>query len=281
MKLRIIWALLAVTLAGCGRMPNPPATDAKPMAHTPAATNAPVATALPIPAPPIDDRLPQALTLEKEGKIPEARALLQDLAAVSNATDEALSALGELNTTILFTQAPAPEKIDYTIQSGDTLGKLAAHYGTTIELIQKANNITGEKIRIGDRLRIYQGKFAVDINNTVDTLTVTDDGRFFKRYRVGTGQYGKTPLGEFKISTRLKDPAWHRPDGKIIPFGDPENILGTHWLGLDIPRYGIHGTWETNSIGKQASAGCVRLLNDDVAELYVMLPLNTPVTIHN
>jgi lipoprotein-anchoring transpeptidase ErfK/SrfK len=48
-----------------------------------------------------------------------------------------------------------------------------------------------------------------------------------------------------------------------------------------VPRYGIHGTWETNSIGKQSSAGCIRLLNDDVAELFLLLPLGTSVTIHD
>ena len=60
-----------------------------------------------------------------------------------------------------------------------------------------------------------------------------------------------------------------------FPYGDPENILGTHWLGLNVPGYGIHGTWDTNSIGKQATAGCIRLLNDDIAELYTILPVGT------
>ena len=88
-------------------------------------------------------------------------------------------------------------------------------------------------------------------------------------------------MGEFKITSRIENPPWYRPDGKTIPYGDPENILGTHWLGLNVPGYGIHGTWEPDSIGRQSSAGCIRLLNDDVAELYVMLPVDTPVTIHD
>jgi lipoprotein-anchoring transpeptidase ErfK/SrfK len=119
------------------------------------------------------------------------------------------------------------------------------------------------------------------VSKTANLLTVTDNGKFFKRYRVGTGQFSKTPVGEFKITSRIKNPPWYRADGKTIPYGDPENILGTHWLGLNVPGYGIHGTWETNSIGRQSSAGCIRLLNDDIAELYVMLPVDTPVTIHD
>jgi len=231
---------------------------------------------IPVPAPPVDDRVPEALKLKADGKPIEARALLQELAT----NDQAAAALGELNTQIALTALPAPEKLDYTIQLGDTLGKIASRYGTTIELLRKANHLTGDKIRVGDRLRIYQGKFAVAVSKNANTLTVTDAGKFFKRYRVGTGQFSKTPVGDFKITVRQEKPDWHRGD-KIVPFGDPENILGTHWLGLDVRGYGIHGTWETNSIGKQSSAGCIRMLNDDVAELFTLLPVGTPVSIHD
>ena len=70
---------------------------------------------------------------------------------------------------------------------------------------------------LADRLRIYQPKFAVEVSKITNTLTVTDAGKFFKRYRVGTGQFSKTPVGEFKITTRIEGPPWHRGDGKTIP----------------------------------------------------------------
>jgi len=270
MKSIFVLILVTLSLTGCNRAPAP--VPPAPATHQPVA----VVTPAPIPAPPVDDRLPEALKLKEAGKLPEARALLQELAT----NDQASAALGELNTQIIFTALPAPEKIDYTIQVGDTLGKLASRYGTTMDLIRKENHITGDKIRVGDRLRIYQGKFAVEVSKTANTLTVTDAGKFFKRYRVGTGQFSKTPVGTFKITVRQEKPDWHRGD-KIVPFGDPENILGTHWLGLDVRGYGIHGTWETNSIGKQSSAGCIRMLNDDVGELFTILPVGTPVTIHD
>jgi lipoprotein-anchoring transpeptidase ErfK/SrfK len=219
------------------------------------------------------------LALQQAGKILEARTLLQALVE-SNAPPAVVAALNQINSQLLFTPVPAPEKTDYTVQAGDSLGKLAKQFNTTIELIKKSNNLSSDTIRIGQRLRIYQAQFAVAVNKTASTLTVTDAGKFFKQYRVGTGQFSKTPVGEFKITNRLENPPWYRPDGPVVPFGDPANILGTHWLGLDTPGYGIHGTWETNSIGQQASAGCVRLLNNDVAELYVMLPVGTVVRIH-
>jgi len=279
------WALtilLIGILTSCQRAPVPasaPAATNQPVVNQSITTNqAPplVTPPTPVPAPPVDNRIPEALKLKADGKPIEARALLQELAT----NDQAAAALGELNAQIALTALPAPEKLDYTIQPGDTLGKIANRYGTTIELLRKANHLTGDKIRVGDRLRIYQGKFTVIVSKNANTLTVTDAGKFFKRYRVGTGQFSKTPVGDYKITVRQEKPDWHRGD-KIIPFGDPENILGTHWLGLDVRGYGIHGTWETNSIGKQSSAGCIRMLNDDVAELFTLLPVGTPVSIHD
>jgi len=279
MKSALLFLILfCLWLTGCDRSP----TQATPSVEkTIEPSSAPIATNAP-PAPdPTAMILQQALALKAAGKLADARDLLQPLTAATNAPDNVLTLLGELNSQIVFTPAAAPEKVDYTIVEGDSLGKLAKKFGTTIELIKKSNGRTSDMIRVGDRLRIYQGKFAVLISKTANTLTVTDNGKFFKRYRVGTGQFNRTPSGEFKIVSRIEKPPWYRPDGRTIPFGDPENILGTHWLGLDIPRYGIHGTWETNSIGQQSSAGCIRLLNDDVAELYVLLPTGTPVTIHD
>jgi lipoprotein-anchoring transpeptidase ErfK/SrfK len=182
---------------------------------------------------------------------------------------------------MLFSPYPMPEKVDYTVQRGNTLEVMARRHGTTIELIQRGNNIRGHIIRTGERYRIFTGKFSLVVDKTANDLVVNMNDRFFKRYRVGTGEYGKTPTGDFKITDRIAQPPWWRPDGKRIPFGDPENQLGTHWLALDISGYGLHGTWEPDTIGHQASAGCVRMLNEDIEELYIMLPTGTPVTIHD
>jgi lipoprotein-anchoring transpeptidase ErfK/SrfK len=191
---------------------------------------------------------------------------------------DAEKTLGAINIQIVMTPVPAPEKVDYTILAGDSLDKIARKFNTTVDLLQKSHHLTSSIIRPGDRLRIYQAKFSVVVDKEKNTLTLFDDGKLFKVYRVGTGQYGLTPVGDFKIVDRIPHPAWFK-DGKVIPYGDTNNVLGTHWLKLNIPGYGIHGTWEPDSIGKQSSAGCVRLLNEEVEELFVLLPYNTPVTI--
>ena len=287
MKLWLSLVVLTFWLAGCDRLPSsstPSSTTAPENRVTNAIAPVPAVAATsrpPAPAESNTEQYQQALALEHEGKLAEARALLQPLDNGGEGPDKVLDLLGAIDTKILFTAVSAPEKVDYTIAAGDSLGKLAQKFGTTIDLIKKSNNLTRDVIRVGNRLRIYQGHFAVTVSKATNELRLSDNGKFFKRYHVGTGEYSKTPVGDFKITTRLANPPWWRADGKTIPFGDPENILGTHWLGLNVTGYGIHGTWDTNSIGKQATAGCIRLLNDDVAELYTILPVGSPVGIHD
>lgn len=276
----IVGALTVVGFAGCDRTPvGPPEA---PVVPAPPAS-ALVATSVPMQAadaPAVNPVLLQARVLLQAGKLAEARALLQPLAAATDAPEELLALLGEVHTQILFSPAPAPEKAEHVVVAGDTLGKLAQQYGTTVQLIQQAHRLSSDVIRPGDRLRIWQRPFTVQVSKSANTLTVLCDGSFFKRYRVGTGEHSRTPVGQFRITTRIAQPPWWR-EGEMIPYGDPNNILGTHWLGLDSPGYGIHGTWDTNSIGRATTAGCIRLRNEDVAELFAMLPVGTVVNIQD
>jgi len=205
-------------------------------------------------------------------------------AALESARDPSLrrrieDLLGRVHIALAFSPAPMEEKIDYTIRPGDTLAGIAKAHGCTVQLLARGNGIKGDVIRPGDRLRILTGRFAVAVDKSDNELVVTLNDRFFKRYRVGTGKYERTPVGQFRITERIPQPTWWHPDGRVIPYGDKENVLGTHWLSLDVPGYGIHGTWEPQTIGRQESAGCIRLLNEDIEELFVLLPSGTPVTV--
>ncbi len=238
----------------------------------------------PAPAPTGDasQLLSQARERLQAGDHQAARQAALDALAASPGNPEIEALLNELAIPLLASQRPMPEKVDYIIQKGDYLGKLAAKYNTPVPLIAKANNIQGANIHLGDSLRLFDGNqhaFALAVSKSRNDLLVTLDGKFFKRYRVSTGEHAKTPVGTFKIIDKIAQPPWHKPGGKAIPYGDPENLLGTHWLALDLPGYGIHGTWDPASIGTQSSAGCVRLLNSDVEELYTILPKGTLVTI--
>lgn len=226
--------------------------------------------------------LARAKNLRDGGNLEAARETayqIMDASRDSHSLESARQMLGEINIELALTPRDMKEKVDYTVQSGDSLARIAKNYKTNVELIQKSNNIKGSLIRVGDRLRILTGDFSIVVDKTDNLLDLYLNNRFFKRYRVGTGKFDKTPEGDFLVNDRIAQPTWWRPDGKAIPYGDPDNLLGTHWLSLNIRGYGIHGTWEPDTIGKELSAGCVRLLNEDIEELFTLIPLNTPVRI--
>ena len=105
------------------------------------------------------------------------------------------------------------------------------------------------------------------------------NGKLVKVYPVGIGlEDYPTPIGKFKIVNKLIDPVWYSPHGVYL-YGDKKNVLGTRWMGISSPGYGIHGTTQPESIGKKSSKGCIRMLNKDVEELYDLVTIGTPVVI--
>ena len=74
-------------------------------------------------------------------------------------------------------------------------------------------------------------------------------------------------------------------DGKLLvpPLGTTQRrypgVLGTHRLNMG-DGYAIHGTNQPQTVGRAVSHGCVRLRNEDIAKLYAMVPVGTPVYIY-
>jgi len=134
-----------------------------------------------------------------------------------------------------------------------------------------------------DVIHIVDLQGARDVANR--QLDLMLDGKLFKRYAVGVGRYGKTPLGTFITVVHQTNPDWTPPSGGIIPFGDPLNVLGTRWISIqddarpEIKGFGIHGTADRTSIGGETSNGCIRMLNEDVEEVFLLIPRGTKVVI--
>ncbi len=84
-----------------------------------------------------------------------------------------------------------------------------------------------------------------------------------------------SPTGSYKIVQRIPDPTWYTK-GKIVPPGK-NNPLGPRWLGLNLKGYGIHGTNNPRSIGRNASHGCIRLRNRDIEALFEMVAVGDEV----
>jgi lipoprotein-anchoring transpeptidase ErfK/SrfK len=114
------------------------------------------------------------------------------------------------------------------------------------------------------------------------------------RYGVGVGRSGFAWSGEAYIGMKRKWPRWMPPDEMVardlkaavwangMP-GGPTNPLGARALYLhnngEDTMFRIHGTTEPHSIGKAMSSGCIRMLNQDVAELYELVPVKTRVIV--
>ncbi len=92
-------------------------------------------------------------------------------------------------------------------------------------------------------------------------------------------QDSPSPIGNFRIVTKVTDPTWYPPDRRPpVPPG-PSNPLGKYWLGLNRQGYGIHGNNAEWSIGNAISKGCFRMHNEDIKYLFSLVPTGTPVEI--
>ncbi len=153
-------------------------------------------------------------------------------------------------------------------------------YKVNSELIKLVNRITDErKLRLGQNLKIPNIDFSIQVDKSNNTLTLLNHDKFFKQYKVRTGQNeGQTPNGQFQILDKQKDPVWEH-EGKKIPAGDPANQLGSRWMSFSGRDLGIHEAIDPSAIGTYSSSGCVGMLRKDVEELYDLVPLGTPVTI--
>lgn len=110
-------------------------------------------------------------------------------------------------------------------------------------------------------------------------LAVMESDRVIKIFPTAVGApESPSPAGVYKIVTSIPDPTWYGK-GKIIGPGK-SNPLGTRWLGLSLKGYGIHGTNNPASIGRNASHGCVRMRNRDVEALFGMVGVGDQVELY-
>src|SRR5580698_777185 len=107
-------------------------------------------------------------------------------------------------------------------------------------------------------------------------LALVENGKVKKVYSVAVGKPSTpSPTGTFTIERRVTNPTYHHGGKTVLP--GPHNPVGTRWMGLSIPGYGIHGTNEPNSIGKAASHGCIRMARADLEEFYMLVGVGDTV----
>jgi L,D-transpeptidase ErfK/SrfK len=92
-------------------------------------------------------------------------------------------------------------------------------------------------------------------------------------------------VGEFRIGAKRENPAWNVPKSilakrpelpRVVPPG-PDNPLGPYWMTIGSTSYGIHGSNNEWSIGREATHGCIRLYNDQIERLWRRTKSGTPI----
>ena len=129
------------------------------------------------------------------------------------------------------------------------------------------------------------GTVIVDTGNTY-LYYVLGNGQAV-RYGIGVGREGFTWTGHERISRKAEWPDWHPPASMIErqPYlprfmaGGPHNPLGARALYLGSTLYRIHGSNEPHTIGQFVSSGCIRMLNEDVEDLYRRVSVGTQVVV--
>jgi lipoprotein-anchoring transpeptidase ErfK/SrfK len=171
-----------------------------------------------------------------------------------------------------------------------TLGYASAQPGAypTDEVIASDEGATPERLRravVAFGTTEAPGTIIIDTGNTT-LYYVLGQGRAI-RYGVGVGRDGFTWSGVQTISRKAEWPDWHPPHEMIArqPYlprfmaGGPGNPLGARAMYLGTSQYRIHGTNDPSTIGKFVSSGCIRLTNEDVADLFSRVDVGTKVVV--
>ena len=182
--------------------------------------------------------------------------------------------------------------LDVTVRPGDSLISIRKrlvqeHQDLLVStgLIARSNQLAGDRIHPGDTLRvpIDPVSMLVDLDSHWAFFLMGD--RIVGGWAVGVGRQGKeTQVGTYRVGDKRRDPMWFPAGKDPVPFGDPRNPLGSRWIGLEHldgrpSHLGFHGTNEPESVGKDASEGCLRMLQADVEELFEILPAGVRVVI--
>ena len=266
--------------------------DKGPDSPAPQPARDPLAAA-PIAAPTVD--LPTALGMIGTDPIAarlQLTRLIDSGTLAPDAKRQAIDAIATVNASLFFSSTVNPADAlmtTYTVKSGDALSKIARKAGMAADwrMIMRLNGIKDpNRIRAGQVLKVPTCTFHAVVNKSEYRLYLYAgegaDRVLVATYAVGLGEHNSTPTGAFmlKPGSKLVNPEWRNPrTGEFFKADDPKNPIGERWIGLQgvdagnskAMSYGIHGTTDPASIGKQASMGCVRLKDADVEVIYEAL----------
>jgi hypothetical protein len=152
-------------------------------------------------------------------------------------------------------------------------------------LIARANELRGSVIQPGQDLRVPIEQAHAIVDLSARWVLYLHGDEVVDAWRVGIGrEETETRPGSYTGGDKQEEPTWFRPGHDPVPFGDPENPLGTRWIAWVLPNgtnssLGFHGTNDPAGVGGAVSQGCIRMRNEDVEELFEILPRGTSVEV--
>ena len=170
--------------------------------------------------------------------------------------------------------------LEYVVQPGDSLVAIRKKViadkpdlNLCTGLIQRANQLRdGNSIHPGQKLRIPLDAVHTLVSLRARFLLYYHGEEVVAAWPVTIGREDRTVPGEYTVGEKQEEPMWFR-QGDPVPFGEPENPLGTRWIAWTGSNgLGFHGTWEPEKIGQAVSDGCIRMRNADVELLFEVLP---------
>lgn len=176
----------------------------------------------------------------------------------------------------------------YIVQAGDTLGRIAARYGTSVSNLMQLNGIANPNlIWVGQRLKVsgtasgtpskpvVSGSTAgrwIDVNLSQQRLTAYQGNTaVFSTLISGGLPNTPTVVGRFAVQTKLRSTRMTGP-GYDLP--------GVPYTMYFYRGYAIHGTYWHNNFGQPMSHGCVNMRTEDAAWLFNWASIGTPVVTH-
>lgn len=144
--------------------------------------------------------------------------------------------------------------------------------------------------RIAREIVPFNGAYApgtVIVSTSERRLYFVLPGHKAVKYGIGVGREGFDWAGKQTITRKQEWPDWippaemlqRRPDLPRYMAGGPDNPLGARAMYLGATLYRIHGSNEPETIGTAVSSGCIRMLNEDVVDLYERVKVGTPVIV--